>query len=289
MSAKTADEKLLAEWFWIDRWTGSTAFALGMAARGLYREMLTQAWRRGARLPNNHESIRRYTGCTEREWRNLWPQIARFWRVDGEHLVNDTQLEVYAECLRLAEAASARGVAGAKARWGSKGTAQADAQASTQASARAVLEECSPDPDPKDKSDTRASRGSYRDPFGQRTDVNAAGHFRVGQTQLVSIPAGWWTKACREYGLSLNDVDAFAAACAAYVVRHGFEDGGKRLPWLDARLAEFRAARSTPNDGLRPASEFLDEQRRIAATLDAPTSPEERRALLRPVRSAPRG
>jgi hypothetical protein len=33
--------KLLAEWFWIDRWNGSTGFLLPMEARGVYREMLT--------------------------------------------------------------------------------------------------------------------------------------------------------------------------------------------------------------------------------------------------------
>ena len=32
---------LRAEWFWTDRWMGSSAFLLPMEARGLYREMLT--------------------------------------------------------------------------------------------------------------------------------------------------------------------------------------------------------------------------------------------------------
>jgi uncharacterized protein YdaU (DUF1376 family) len=61
--------KLLAEWFWVDRWTGSTAFGLPLEARGLYREMLSQAWRRGGRLPNDHDQIRRIVGASEKEWR----------------------------------------------------------------------------------------------------------------------------------------------------------------------------------------------------------------------------
>lgn len=87
--------KLLAEWFWTDRWMGSSAFLLPIEPRGLYREMLTQAWRRGCRLPNNHEAIRRAVGCTVEEWDRCWPAIERLWRVDGDSLVNDTQLEVW--------------------------------------------------------------------------------------------------------------------------------------------------------------------------------------------------
>src|SRR3990167_325190 len=93
----TSPTKLLAEWFWTDRWIGSSAFGLPLEARGLYREMLTQAWRRGARLPNDHDQIRRMAGVTKSEWRRTWPFVERFWRVDGDGLVNDTQLEIYAD------------------------------------------------------------------------------------------------------------------------------------------------------------------------------------------------
>src|SRR4051794_2437569 len=98
--------KLLAEWFWIDRWTGSSGFTLPIDARGLYREMLTQAWRRGARLPNDHDQIRRMTGVTRREWQRAWPRVERFWRVDGDALVNDTQREIYADAKARADRAS---------------------------------------------------------------------------------------------------------------------------------------------------------------------------------------
>jgi len=109
-------DKMLAEWFWTDRWVGSSAFLLPVEARGVYREMLTQAWRRGAQLPNDHEAIRRATGVTESEWGRCWPKIAKYWRVDGDVLVNDTQIEVYSEAKRRQEAASHRGELGAQAR-----------------------------------------------------------------------------------------------------------------------------------------------------------------------------
>jgi uncharacterized protein YdaU (DUF1376 family) len=104
-----SSERVPAEWFWCDRWMGSSAFLLPLEARGLYREMLTQAWRRGAQLPNDLEAIRRAIGSTEKEWRRSWPAIARFWRVEGDALVNDTQIEIYQEAQTRMIRASARG------------------------------------------------------------------------------------------------------------------------------------------------------------------------------------
>lgn len=111
-------DKLFAEWFWTDRWVGSSAFLLPVEARGVYREMLTQAWRRGAQLPNDHEAIRRATGVTLKEWARTWPLIERYWRVDGDTLVNDTQMGIYAEAMGLTEKRSRAGRAGNEKRWG---------------------------------------------------------------------------------------------------------------------------------------------------------------------------
>ena len=118
------DPKLLAEWFWTDRWMGSRGFMLPLEPRGLYREMLTQAWRRATRigrpeLPNSPEAIRRCTGATMQEWRRSWPIVKKFWRVDGHWLVNDTQLEVYAECKARQESMTNRAIKAAAARWAS--------------------------------------------------------------------------------------------------------------------------------------------------------------------------
>lgn len=120
--------KLLAEWFWTDRWMGSSAFGLPIEARGLYREMLTQAWRRECRLPNDHEAIQRIVGCTKPEWRRCWPKIERYWLVDGSSLVNATQVEVYGRAMAGALKASDRARDAAHARWQRKhssGNAQA--------------------------------------------------------------------------------------------------------------------------------------------------------------------
>jgi uncharacterized protein YdaU (DUF1376 family) len=112
-------DKLLAEWFWTDRWIGSSAFLLPIEPRGLYREMLTQAWRRKCRLPDDHEAIRRAVGCTMQEWNRCWPKIEKYWRQDGGYLVNDTQLEVWQQTTEAHDRAVERG------RKGGNGRAQA--------------------------------------------------------------------------------------------------------------------------------------------------------------------
>jgi uncharacterized protein YdaU (DUF1376 family) len=115
--ASKRDDVLRGEWFWCDRWPSSPAFLLPLEHRGLHREMLTAAWVREGRLPNDPEAIQRAAGVTAKEWKASWPRVQRFWRIDGDHLVNDEQLEVYAAAKAHQEAKSRRAKAGAAARW----------------------------------------------------------------------------------------------------------------------------------------------------------------------------
>lgn len=117
--------KPLAEWFWTDRWDGSSAALLPMEARGLYREMLTQAWRRDGRLPNSPEAIKRAVRCTDAEWDRCWPLVRPYWRESDGWLTNDTQVEVLVETKRQMEARSNRGAAAARKRWQCSSNAQA--------------------------------------------------------------------------------------------------------------------------------------------------------------------
>lgn len=138
-----ADEtKLLAEWFWTDRWMGSRGFLLPMEARGLYREMLTQCWRRGGALPKHPEAIRRATGCTIEEWERCWPLVEPFWVTspDGETIYNPTQQEVIADTLARKEAKTNRARKAANARWGKHKQCTSNANA--------VLTQCPPSPSP---------------------------------------------------------------------------------------------------------------------------------------------
>jgi hypothetical protein len=119
LESAAVKDKLIAEWFWTDRWTGSSAFLLPLEARGLYREMLTQAWRRGARLPANPDTIKRAIAATDLEWTRTWPLVAPYWRLtDGGVLVNDTQVTIYEQAHARFLKASTRGTHGALRRWG---------------------------------------------------------------------------------------------------------------------------------------------------------------------------
>lgn len=117
--------KALAEWFWTDRWDGSSAALLPLEARGLYREMLTQAWRRDGRLPSNEVALKRAVRCTDEEWARSWPLVKPYWRDEGGWLTNETQVEVLAETKRQMEVRSNRGAAAARARWQCTSNAQA--------------------------------------------------------------------------------------------------------------------------------------------------------------------
>lgn len=121
---------------------GSSGFLLPMLARGVYREMLTQAWRRGAKLPNDHGAIKRAIGATELEWSEAWPQVSKYWRVDiNNDLVNDTQLSVYASAKKMSGFARDRAKKAANTRWG-------HSTSNAQASSEALLDECTPSPSP---------------------------------------------------------------------------------------------------------------------------------------------
>lgn len=262
--------KLLAEWFWTDRWVGSSAFLLPLEPRGLYREMLTQAWRRGARLPNDHEAIRRATGCTRAEWKRCWPRIERYWRIDGAELVNDTQVEVWQETVAAQQRASARGRKGAQAR--------------TQAPAQVVLEQItsnaqavpehkppSPSPSPEEERTTKPSTPAppERPPASPLSkDPADDGNYRVIlklaheviETTAIADPTDG------------DLVEALKAACA----RNGIDYSAHRvIP--KALEAAARTHLLIPVHGSQPQRSLAT----IAADLRTAKTPEEMGARLK--------
>jgi len=120
--------KLLAEWFWTDRWMGSSAFLLPLEARGLYREMLTQAWRRGAKLPDCPDAIQRACGVSPDEWERAWPLVRGYWIAKDGELWNETQRLIYREALAKQKTYERRARKAAKTRWESDGNASSNGQ-----------------------------------------------------------------------------------------------------------------------------------------------------------------
>lgn len=88
-----------------------------MEARGLYREMLTQAWRRGAQLPNDPGTIRRATAASPEEWDRAWRLVAPYWQDRDGLLVNPTQVEIFTEAQAQVVRRQTRASQAAVARW----------------------------------------------------------------------------------------------------------------------------------------------------------------------------
>lgn len=238
------EDKLRAEWFWTDRWMGSSAFLLPQEPRGVYREMLTQAWMRGARLPNDHEAIRRATGTSLEEWDRCWPRLARYWRVDGDYLVNDTQLEVYAEAQNQRGKASERARVAAERRWAKeRERAEADARASTRAHARASAQalrgQCPPYLSPSPNTTTPpltppanggGSNGNGHHPSTdvlrrERKEARQRIEDQVEQARQFALGGGYrlargWKRAFRDW---------FERGCSLASVQEGIEKG-EHLP-----------------------------------------------------------
>jgi uncharacterized protein YdaU (DUF1376 family) len=190
-------QKLLAEWFWVDRWDGSSAVTLPLEARGLYREMLSQSWRRGARLPNDLRAVRMLVRATAREWKRSWPLVEPYWRQtpDG-FLVNDTQIEVYADASKRSDAAVTRGKRAAEKRW---------------SNARAMLEHCpsnsllTPSPSPKDQipptplvegaaeAEKPERKVGPQEQAARLLRTKTGGSLRVCRDQVASLIASGWT------------------------------------------------------------------------------------------------
>lgn len=306
MSAKPKDDdKLRAEWFWGDRWALSSAKALSIAHRGLYREMLTAAWLLGAKLPKDHADIRRLVGVELKEWNALWPKVSPYWRVDGDFLVNDTQLEIYAEAQRRAEAASSRGKAGADAKWKrqrSQGNAEADAQGNAQGDAQA-----SPAQSPQSQSLIRSSvpagpqtdapalaperpwhpsRPRHGNAFGFRRDATAA-----WEGPLFNVPAKWFEKVRQQTAGKFSDeaLRAFATALTERVQRTGEEvpiDGF--LGWLDREASAWLRTRQTDRTGdaaAKATDAFIQRQDAIAAAIPKRTAAEVAALMGRPPRT----
>lgn len=248
-----APDKLLAEWFWIDRWMGSSAFLLPMAARGLYREMLTQAWRRGARLPNDFEAVKRAVGVTEAEWVLNWPLVEKYWRVKKEYLVNPTQVQIYAKTRRLRDVRSSAG------RRGGLKTQALKPEAKPQATPEAKINPLSPSPSPslirKEREKERVSLSAIKDPFLQDEITERAGAFVRAYEALYPEclhGARYAVKPARDYASAVSlcttwadDARLLKLARIFLTTDHQFAAEGSRTitqflalaSWCDARLA----------------------------------------------------
>lgn len=212
-------DKLLAEWFWTDRYDGSSAAEMNMECQGVYRSMLSRAWRRGGSLPNDHEAIQRAIRCTAEEWARCWPKVKGFWRVQGDTLVNDTQIEVYAEAVQAHERAQARAQAGAQASAQARAQARAQAELSVSVSVSGTETRTETAPVPvivespaqaTGAQPVNGSSGNGHDDGARREYYDAVWEAyvaRTGETTRIAGPADYaWLKRWYDEGVPLRVV-----------------------------------------------------------------------------------
>jgi uncharacterized protein YdaU (DUF1376 family) len=87
---KTRDEALsYYKWLWRDFRANRKVQRMGYIAKGLYRELLDEAWSEGS-IPTDMETLADICGCPVEVMTEAWPRIAPCW-VDNGHgrLVNE--------------------------------------------------------------------------------------------------------------------------------------------------------------------------------------------------------
>lgn len=256
-------EKLRGEMFWVDRWTFSSGFLLPLEARGLYREMLSQAWIRGAELPLDGDadkgfasfaSIRRIVNASDDEWNRCWPLVQANWKQTGSKLRNETQVEIFNESLTLSEKRALAGSRGGrKSRpFGSKpenrgeATPEANPQANPkqrkhQEQEQSLSKSQNPSPSPEETKDLSSATPT---PVGKPTPNGDAYsgpflEFWSAYPRKVGKGAAWsaWKKARRP------DVQVLVTAAEDQARSEQWrKDGGQYIPnpatWLNQRRWE---------------------------------------------------
>jgi uncharacterized protein YdaU (DUF1376 family) len=141
----SGNEKLRGEMLWVDAYLSSDAQLLPLEARGLHREMRTQAWVRGGHLPDAPEILRRLTGATLEEWARSWPLVEPLWeRDEGGRLFCREALESLEDARRRKRRRSESARRAARKRWGrdANGDAHGGANGHADGDASAVREHC---------------------------------------------------------------------------------------------------------------------------------------------------
>jgi len=95
--------KMVALYWWIDRWRKSTAYTdMTIEEQGAYRNLLDEAWLRGGTLPKDMHILSKACG-DPRRWPAVKRAVLRHFRTVKGTLVNDTLVEIHRQSQRRSE------------------------------------------------------------------------------------------------------------------------------------------------------------------------------------------
>lgn len=233
--------------FYVGDWIAGTA-TLSLEAKGAYIDCLAHQWGANEGVPGDDPvALSRIIRGSKSDAKRLWLALTHKFQKQPDGTYKNARLEHEREAkARYYEAKRRNGEKGGRPRFSETGP-----QGRTETKPTGYPPSPSPSPSPSVPTEQRDAREIPKrprmgDPFGMRLDPNAAATLFLGDERTASIPASWATKARAAYRLTSADIDAFASWLSVEVQQAGgvIEDGGKRLPWLDARLADWRAERA---------------------------------------------
>jgi uncharacterized protein YdaU (DUF1376 family) len=279
---------------------GTLTFSL--AEDGAYLRLVMHQWNAGSVPGDDLAAIAKILRVTEREARSLWAVVhTKFVRGTDGGWRNQRLERQRDEKVRYHEAQAANGRASAATRRQRKVNQTAttvptvvderlersDQPDSNLSLALALVSGPNGPEEPRAPgisvtvgSPDQPRRQRHGDPFGMKPSPHGV-LVPVGEGRAFTLPEAWTKQARGKHGLSADAMEAFGLHLGRVIAGgEPVPDGREYFPWLDRHLGAYRAQTGPrPNDGFRPAQEFIDEQNRIAATIPDRT-PEQVRALL---------
>lgn len=246
--------------------------ALSPAERGVYVDCLCYQWEVGGVPGDDMERLARVMRCTVAEARRAWPVIASKFSKGEDGLYWNARLESVREEKRVWHESRKKN--------GARGGRPPKQETTSEPSENLVVNLVVPSSSssssvPTEQRDaradalTRTERASRPNPYAH-AQVKAPNGRVFWEGPIFDIPDGWAVKALKaSNGKAVgSDIVKFARALTERLQRDGAEAPSQGfLAWLDAEWASYR--RPAVPDGLRPASEFIEEQKRIAAVVAA--------------------
>lgn len=236
--------------------------ALSPAERGVYVDCLCYQWEVGGVPGDDFERLARVMRCTVAEARRMWPVIASKFQRSEDGLYRNARLESVREEKRVWHESRQKN--------GARGGRPPKQETTSEPSGNLVVNLVVPSSSSSSSVPTEQRARAVRPNPYAHAQMKAPNGRVFWEGPIFDIPDGWAVKALKaSNGKAVgSDVVKFAQALTAKLERDGAEAPANGfLGWLDAEWAAYR--QPAVRDGYRPAQEFIDEQKRVAAEVAA--------------------
>jgi uncharacterized protein YdaU (DUF1376 family) len=262
--------------FYAGDWIAGTA-TLSLEAKGAYIDLLAHQWNSHEGVPGaDPVALSRIIRASKADAKRVWAELSGKFVLQPDGTYRNARVEREREAkARYHEAKRRNGEKGGRPRSTEQPT-EGRTDRVTETKPTGYPPSPSPSPsvpteqrDARADAPTRTERASRPNPYAH-AQVKAPNGRVFWEGPIFDIPDGWAVKALKaSNGKAVgSDVVKFAQALTAKLERDGAEAPAQGfLAWLDAEWAAYR--QPAVRDGYRPASEFIEEQKRVAAEVAA--------------------